>query len=111
MAQPQLDYQIKHAGGIHVCTTAVDEGGVSYAVAETLKGAAPHGPLHPDTKSFQLLGYEPSDGESVVLFFSPKNQLIELMPLCNGKITYAPGDASMRKDLTPDDLRRWTKGA
>jgi hypothetical protein len=71
-----------------------------------LKGAAAATLLKPDIKIFELLGRMPDEGGQVVLFFTAKGQLVELLPVRDGKLTYAPDDASVRRELTLDELRR-----
>ena len=99
MAQPPLEYQIEHADCILVCTTADD----GYAVEEALKGTA-EPVLRPSTKTFELLGYARTPGEPVVLIFSGET-LVNLLPVREGGLVYAPEDPSVRRELSLDELR------
>ncbi|MEW6722643.1 MAG: hypothetical protein AB1324_05260 [Candidatus Micrarchaeota archaeon] len=116
---PPLDYQIKHASAIMLAKT-MDDGayevlGLWKAPAEFLfqEGSA----ALIETKSFRLLGYEPKTGQEVVFFFMnrpPYNEPIELLPVEEGRVVFAPGDATVREEMAPGELkarvRRLIKG-
>ena len=99
MAQPPLDYQLKHATSILLCTT-LKEG---YAVDESLKGPKS---FKPDVAIFELLGYRRVVGEKVVMIVMGSGQIVDLMPVEEDAILYAPSDASVRERLTVDALRK-----
>jgi hypothetical protein len=98
MAQPSLDYQLKHAASVLLCTTARE----GYTVDESLKGPTI---FTPDVKMFELLGYRRVVGEKVVLIVIDSGQIVDLMPVEENRILYAPSDASVREALTLNELR------
>jgi hypothetical protein len=99
MAQPPLEYQIEHADRILVCTTTPD----GYEVQEALKGDS-EPTIRPSTNTFELLGYTRVPGEPVVLIFSA-DALVNLLPVRDGGLVYAPEDPSIRREVSLDDLR------
>ncbi len=98
MAQPPLEYQIDHADRILVCST-LPEG---YQVERALKGKIPS-PFKPDVGIFTLLGYDRVIGERVVMILVG-DQVIELLPVKEGKLVYAPTDSSVRRELDFNEL-------
>lgn len=112
-AAPPLAYQIGIARSIVLCTTAIADGVVSYRVQEVWKDSGPSfrvgESLRLDTRVHELLGYHPGAGQDVVLFFVgkglPADQPVEVLPVINGAIIYAPHDRSVREKLTLAQLR------
>jgi hypothetical protein len=103
---PPLDYQIKHASAIMLAKTrddgAYDVLGLWKAPAEFMfqEGSA----ALIETKSFMLLGYKPKEGQEVVFFFMDSNSPVELLPAENGTVVFAPGDATVREELSLGEL-------
>jgi hypothetical protein len=102
MAQPPLEHQIEHLDRIVLCATAVEG---AYVVEEALKGAARPRELKPDVGMFKQLGYVPVPGERAVLFLSASGQVVELLPVKDGLVDYAPADASVRRRLALRELK------
>ena len=112
-AVPPLAYQIGVAGSIVLCTTEITGGAVSYRVREVWRTSVPTFrtgvSLRPDTRVHQLLGYHPSAGQDVVLFFVGQglsaDDPVEVLPVVNGGIVYSPHDRSVREELTLAQLK------
>lgn len=103
-AQPPLEYQIRNADRIVVAQTESSGGSVAYTVVSAWKGGGTTGErLQPSIETFRLLGYEPLDQQSVVLFHSG-TAWIELLPVRDYRVVYAPHDATVRRDLDLDEL-------
>ncbi len=99
MAQPPLEYQIRHSKLILLGVTSRDSGGIAYVVEEAWHGTSPERAIRTDTKIFELLGYTPVPGERVVLIFH-EDELLEILPVRNGMVVYAPVDLSVRTELS-----------
>jgi len=120
-AMPPLEYQVRHAKQILLLRTDIRNGVIRYGVLGLLKQTqvivptnAP-GLLEINTRSFELLGYQPAHDRQVVMFFSEPDStgktLFEiLLPAADGKMTYpayaAPNDPTIAKTLTLDELQR-----
>jgi hypothetical protein len=103
-AQPPLEYQIRHADSIVVALTENAGGNPAYTVVSAWKGGRTTGErLQPSIESFRLLGYAPREQESVVMFETGA-QLVELLPVRDYRIVYAPHDATVRRNLNLDEL-------
>ncbi|MEW6035605.1 MAG: hypothetical protein AB1529_03260 [Candidatus Micrarchaeota archaeon] len=110
---PPLDYQIKTAGAIFLARTIGDEPSAAYEVLEIWK--KPEGFMFKkgdaaaiDTKFFQLLGYRPEDGQLVVFFIMdkpPYDSPVELLPAADGRVVFAPGDPTVREELSISGLK------
>lgn len=116
VAQPPLQYQIQHAEKIVIVKTVVQHGHVSYELASVLKGEFPEKLVpHLNLKTFELLGYKPAAHQEVVLFFAGQEgsepSPIEVLPVQNGKLVYAPTDASERQELTLTQFQAMVKAA
>lgn len=107
MAQPPLEHQIEHLDRIVVCRTAAE--GI-YHVEGTLKGSGRPRKLQPEIESFKLLGYVPVLEEQVVLFASASGQVVELLPVKDGWVDYAPADASVRRRMALHELKALVRG-
>lgn len=63
----------------------------------------------PEFEAHRLLGYTPEDGQDVVLNFTVEGWLdsrpLEILPLVDDRLTYAPHDASARRTLSVAELR------
>lgn len=103
-AQPPLEYQVRNADSIVVALTEGAGPDLAYTVVSGWKGGMRTGDrLRPSIESFRLLGYAPVDQQPVVLFHS-KGQLVELLPVRDYRVVYAPDDAAVRRDLNLDEL-------
>jgi len=115
-AVPPLEYQIAVTSRIVLADTRIEGELVSYEVREVWRqvGYPAAGeqsrPITPDLAIWKLLGYAPLAGQPVVLFLAPRagggEDLRELLPVTDGRVTYAPTDASVTRVLTPDELKR-----
>jgi hypothetical protein len=114
-AQPPLDHQLRHAQRIVLAFTRVAGEDVAYEVTSVWKTQGdtltPGTVLKPDISSFRLLGYEPQDGQSVVLLFTELQALFELLPVSDYHVVYAPGDPVVRESLDLDELQQRALGA
>jgi hypothetical protein len=115
-AAPPLAHQIAHAASVVFCTTSIAAGAVSYRVDEIWK-AGPSAPaagesLRLDTRTHELLGYRPVNGQKVVLFFvdGPSGNPLEVLPVADGVLAYSPHDASVREKLTLPQLKERVAG-
>ena len=107
MAQPPLEYQIAHLDRIVVCVTAAEG---AYVVEDALKGSRQPSTFKPDVGTFKLLGYVPVVGEQAVLFVSASGQVVELLPVKNGWVDYAPADDAVRRRLALHELKALVRG-
>ena len=118
MSVPSLAYQIAAAASIVLCSTEMSDEAVSYRVQEIWKASAGSfkagESLRLDTGMHQLLGYRPVNGQEVVLFFVakglPPGQPLEILPVVDGAITYAPHDKSVQERLALAELRERAAG-
>ncbi|MGH8119422.1 MAG: hypothetical protein ACRESK_02280, partial [Gammaproteobacteria bacterium] len=118
-AVPPLDYQINVAQGIVLCTTVIEGAAVSYEVREVWKDTDSRfkagATLRLDTGMHELLGYQPTAGQEVLLFFTaaglPPHQPLEVLPVVNGSITYSPHDISVQEQLTLERFKERVTGA
>jgi hypothetical protein len=114
-AQPPLDHQLRHAQRIVLAFTRVAGEDVAYEVTSVWKTQGdmltPGTVLKPDIASFRLLGYEPQDGQSVVLLFTELQALFELLPVSDYHVVYAPQDPAVRETLDLDELQQRALGA
>ncbi len=116
---PPLDYQIKTAAAIFLAKTIGDEPSAAYEVLEIWK-RPPEGFMFKkgdaaaiDTKFFQLLGYKPEAGQLVVFFIMdkpPYDSPVELLPAADGRVVFAPGDPTVREELSIKELKRRATG-
>jgi hypothetical protein len=120
-AMPPLEHQVRHAKQILLLRTDIQGGVVRYGILGLLKQTqsivatnAP-GLLEINTKSFELLGYQPAHDRQVVMFFSGPDStgktLFELLlPAADGTMNYpayaAPYDPAILKRLTLEELRQ-----
>lgn len=119
-AVPPLAYQIAAAARVVLCTTKFAGGTVSYRVEEVWKAPASAPSfkageaLRLDTRTHELLGYRPANDQKVVLFFVdsglPADQPLELLPVVDSAITYAPHDASIQEKITLQQLKERVAG-
>ncbi len=124
-AMPPLEYQVRHAKQILLLRTDIQNGVVRYGILGLLKQtqaivpANAPGLLEIDTRSFELLGYQPAHDRQVVMFFSEPDStgktLFEiLLPAADGRMTYpayaAPPDPTIARTLTLDELRKMAAG-
>lgn len=100
-AVPPLDYQIGVVDAIVLAVT--ERSGGAYRVHEVWKGRSA-ATLALDTRMHELLGYTPVIGGEVVLFLLGGKPL-EVLPVVEGSVVYAPHDASVRERLTPAQLK------
>lgn len=115
-AVPPLEYQIAVTSRIVLADTRIEGKLVSYDVREVWRqvGYQTAGeqsrPITPDIGIWKLLGYAPLAGQPVVLFLAPRSDgaedARELLPVVDGRVTYAPTDASVTRVLTLDELKR-----
>lgn len=120
-AMPPLEHQVRHAKQILLLRTDIQGGVVRYGVLGLLKqtqsivATGAPGLLEIDTKSFELLGYQPAHDRQVVMFFSAPDStgktLFELLlPAADGMMSYpayvAPYDPAILKRLTLEELRQ-----
>ena len=110
-AVPPLDYQVRAVPVIVLATTEVSAEAASYRVQEVwkapLESIRAGDSLRPDTRMHALLGYRPLAGQQVVMFFldARASRLLELLPVVDGRVLYAPNDPSVQEKLTPGELR------
>jgi hypothetical protein len=115
-AQPPLEYQIAVTPRVVLADTRIEGERVSYDVRETWRQVmyqAPDEqarPVTPDLGTWKLLGYVPRAGQPVVLFLAPRGDgaedARELMPVTDGRVTYAPTDATVTRVLTLEEMKR-----
>lgn len=114
-AQPPLEYQIAVTPRIVLTDTRIEGDRVSYDVRETWRQVAYQAPgeqrpVTPDISTWKLLGYAPRAGQAVLLFLAPRSDgaedARELLPVTDGRVTYAPADASVTRVLTLDEMKR-----
>jgi hypothetical protein len=108
-AQPPLEYQLKAAAAIVRCRTEVSKNETRYRIVEMLKGDLPSqfvqdGKLRIQTRIFEQLGYRPKADQDVIVFVV--DQPIELLPVVQDRIVYAPADASVRREISIDQLKQ-----
>ncbi|MGH8453162.1 MAG: hypothetical protein ACRES4_00210 [Nevskiales bacterium] len=107
-AQPPLEYQTRAAQQVLVTLTRLNGEQVSFEVVSVWKaqpGTIEAGAvLRPDIRMFRLLGYAPQAGQTAVLFFTESGGLLELLPVNDYRVIYAPGDASVRRSPNLDEL-------
>jgi hypothetical protein len=107
VAQPPLEHQIEHLDRILVCATGADG---AYVVEEALKGSRGPSTFKPDVEIFKRLGYVPIVGERAVLFANAAGQVVELLPVKDGWVDYAPSDAPVRRRLALRELEALVRG-
>jgi hypothetical protein len=107
VARPPLEYQIEHLDRIVVVETAANG---AYVVQDALKGSRRPGTFTPDVAIFRQLGYVPVPGERAVLFMSASGQVVELLPVKDGRVDYAPDDPSVRRRLALHELKALVRG-
>jgi hypothetical protein len=107
VARPPLEYQIEHLDRIVVVETAANG---AYVVEDALKGSRRPRTFTPDVAIFHQLGYVRVPGERVVLFMSAAGQVVELLPVKNGGVDYAPDDPSVRLRLALHELKARVRG-
>jgi len=103
-----LEYQIEHLDRIVVCATAAEG---AYVVEDALKGSRTPSTFTPDVETFKLLGYAPVVGEQAVLFATAAGQVVELLPVKNGRVDYAPADDIVRRRLALHELKALVRGS
>ena len=113
-AIPPLGYQIAAASHILLVTTVIAQDAVTYRVREVWKrpgrSFTAGDPLRLDTAMHELLGYRPRADGDVVVFLAAQNVPVEMLPVVDGRITYAPHDRSVRETLTVGQLRKRAGG-
>jgi hypothetical protein len=114
-ALPPLEYQIALTPRIVLADTRIEGDVVSYDVREVWRQVtyrAPEEqsrPITPDIRIWKLLGYVPRAGQQVVLFLAPRDDgaehAREVLPVTEGRVTYAPTDTSVTRALTLAELK------
>jgi hypothetical protein len=118
-AQPPLEYQVDAAPIILLARTKLDHDVPFYQAKESWKAAVPWWPTEgpvtvaPEIETHRLLGYVPENGQDVVLFFTVEGWLatrpLEILPVVEGRLNYAPHDASVRRTLSVAELREMVR--
>ena len=122
-ASPSLESAIQRSAAVVRARTVVQGGPPRYEVLETLAGAIPSeiagahqpGGLLLDMRTPTAAGYEPVDGQEVVVLLARPSSVpaggvvlgepVALLPVTDGRVVYGePGKASLT--LTLDELRR-----
>ena len=122
-AQPPIEHQIAAASAIARCITEINGKETRYRALEIWKGKIPgFSPKTPyvslKTRMRELLGFVPMDHQEVIVFLLPSEiaiaqkqarhslQPLELLPVKNGKILYAPDDPSVRTEISLESLKK-----
>jgi hypothetical protein len=122
-ASPTLESALQRSAAVVRARTVVQGGPPRYEVLETLAGAIPSeiaganqpGGLLLDMRAPTAAGYEPVDGQEIVVLLGRPNVVpsagvvlgepIVLLPIVDGRVVYAPrGQAKL--ELTLDEVRR-----
>jgi len=130
LARPTtLEEAIARSIAIVRARTVVRDGTPRYQVLETWAGAVPRqlaGANQPegliiDPGIAMSLGYRPVEGQYVILLLAPPAahnverpsvvlaEPIEILPIVDGRVVYAPRSLGTRRELTIADLRRLTQ--
>jgi len=110
---PPLSHQIGVVDSIVLATTEGAPRAAAYRVQAVWKGPAASAPvgrvLVLDLAMHQLLGYQPANGQQVVLFLMKEGarplRPLEVLPVTDGSILYSPHDPSVQEKLTVAQLK------
>jgi hypothetical protein len=118
-AQPPLEYQVDIVPIILLARTEMEGDKAFYWLKERWKAAVPWFPtgeilgFAAQIETHRLLGYAPQVGQEVVLFYTAEGWLasrpLEILPVVDRQLTYAPHDASVRRTLSVAELREVVK--